>query len=147
MNTRCSSHFQFQAYIESPSTTKKTHTLVMELMASLINILALISEACRSAEKLPAALISGGVVEAAAAIFVAFFKPPGGVFQHHGKAPFYLYYGIIGGVAIFGFAEAWAGFWVSGDLSGRRAVGKTILWVSILPLVLVAALGGFVFMR
>ncbi|KAF0892530.1 hypothetical protein E2562_016830 [Oryza meyeriana var. granulata] len=119
----------------------------MEFMAVLVNILALISEACRNAEKLPAALISCGVVEAAVAISLAAFKAPGGVFEHHGKAPFYLYYGILVGVAVFGFAEAWAGFWVTGDLTGRRAVGKTILWVSILPLVLVAALGGFVFMR
>jgi hypothetical protein len=50
-------------------------------------------------------------------------------------------------VAVFGFAEATAGFWVSGDQVERRAVGKTFLWVSILPLVLVAALGGFVFMK
>uniref|UniRef100_A0A0E0KVF2 BED-type domain-containing protein n=1 Tax=Oryza punctata TaxID=4537 RepID=A0A0E0KVF2_ORYPU len=111
-------------------------TLEMELMAVIIKILALISDACRNAEKLPAAMISCGVVEAAAAIFLAAFKAPGGIFLHHGKAPFYLYYGIIGGVAIFGFAEAWAGFWVSGDLNGRRIVGKTILWVGMLPLVL-----------
>ncbi|XP_006652845.1 uncharacterized protein LOC102709457 [Oryza brachyantha] len=119
----------------------------MELMAAIIKILALVSEACCNAEKLPAALVSCGVVEAAAAIFLAFFKPPGGLFEHHGKALFCLYYGILGGVAVFGFAEAWAGLWVSGDLVQRRAVGKTILWVSILPLVLVAALGGFVFMK
>uniref|UniRef100_A0A0D3G0I1 Uncharacterized protein n=1 Tax=Oryza barthii TaxID=65489 RepID=A0A0D3G0I1_9ORYZ len=123
-----------------------TATLEMELMAVIIKILALISDAYRNAEKLPAAMISCGVVEAAAAIFLGAFKAPGGIFQHHSKAPFYLYYGIIGGVAIFGFAEAWTGFWVSGDLNGRRAVGRTILWVSILPLV-VAALGVFVFMR
>jgi hypothetical protein len=119
----------------------------MELMAVIVRILALISDACRNAEKLPAAMISCGVVEAAAAIFLAAFKAPGGIFLHHGKAPFYLYYGIIGGVAIFGFSEAWAGFWVSGDLNGRRVIGKTILWVGILPLVLVIALGGFVFLR
>ncbi|XP_052151274.1 uncharacterized protein LOC127769697 [Oryza glaberrima] len=119
----------------------------MELMAVIIRILALIPDAYRNAEKLPVALITGGAVEAVAAIFLAFFKAPGGLFEHHGKAPFYLYYGILGFVAVFGFAEATAGFCVSGDLAERRAVGKTFLWVSILPLVLVAAFGGFVFMR
>uniref|UniRef100_A0A0D9W9P9 Uncharacterized protein n=1 Tax=Leersia perrieri TaxID=77586 RepID=A0A0D9W9P9_9ORYZ len=119
----------------------------MEFMAAIINILALISEACRNAEKLPAALVTGGAVEAAAAIFLAFFKPPGGLFEHHGKAAVYIYYSILGGVVVFGLAEAWTGLWISGKLEERRAVGKTILWVSILPLVFVAALGGFVFMR
>uniref|UniRef100_A0A0D9W9N7 Uncharacterized protein n=1 Tax=Leersia perrieri TaxID=77586 RepID=A0A0D9W9N7_9ORYZ len=77
----------------------------MELIAAIIKILSLISEACRNAEKLPAALITGGVVEAVAAIFLAFFKPPGGLFEHHGKAAFYLYYAILVGVAVFGFVQ------------------------------------------
>jgi hypothetical protein len=83
-------------------------TLEMELMVVIIRILALIPDAYRNAERLPVALISGGVVETVAAIFLAFFKPPGGLFEHHGKAPFYLYYGILGFVAVFGFAEATA---------------------------------------
>jgi hypothetical protein len=36
---------------------------------------------------------------------------------------------------------------VSGDPNNRRIIGKTIMWVSILPLVLVAGLGGFVIVK
>uniref|UniRef100_M8BZB3 Uncharacterized protein n=1 Tax=Aegilops tauschii TaxID=37682 RepID=M8BZB3_AEGTA len=116
----------------------------MDSLATVINLLALISAACRSADKLPGALISGGVVEAAAALCLIISKAPGGIFLHHGKAPFYLYYGILIAVFAFGLVKASAGFWVSGDMAGRRAAGKMILWVSILPLVVVVALGGFV---
>lgn len=37
-------------------TAQHTHTLEMELMAILLRTASLISEACRNAEKLPAAL-------------------------------------------------------------------------------------------
>jgi hypothetical protein len=43
--------------------------------------------------------------------------------------------------------EVYTGFWVSGDLIGRGAgepSAKTIMWISIFPIVLVAGLGGFV---
>ncbi|XP_062224932.1 uncharacterized protein LOC133923660 [Phragmites australis] len=115
----------------------------MDLLAALMKIVDLISQALRNVEKLPAALITSGIVQAVAALALSIFKAPGGIFLHHGKAPFYLYYSILIAVVIFGFAEASAGFWVSGDLVGRRAVGKTIMWISILPIVLVAGLGGF----
>jgi hypothetical protein len=129
-------------------TAQHTHTLEMELMAILVRTASLISEACRNAEKLPAALIiTGGAVEAVAAIFLCLFVPPGGLFENHGKGPFFLYYGILIAVGVFGLGEASAGFWVSGNLTGRRSVGMTILWVSILPLVMVAALGGFIIFR
>ncbi|TVU14842.1 hypothetical protein EJB05_38338, partial [Eragrostis curvula] len=49
----------------------------MEVMAFLSNLVTLISEACVNAEKLPAALISCGVVQAAAALALAIFKAPG----------------------------------------------------------------------
>ncbi|KAL6843807.1 hypothetical protein ACP4OV_026378 [Aristida adscensionis] len=116
-------------------------------MAVLLDMVSLISDACRNAEKLPAALITCGVVQAAAALALAVFKAPGGIFLHHGKAPLYLYYGILIAVVVFGLAEAYAGFCVSGDLANRRAVGKTILWTSILPIVLVTGLGGFVILK
>lgn len=133
-------------------TAQHTHTLEMELMAILLRTASLISEACRNAEKLPAALITGGAVEAVAAIFLCLFVPPGGLFENHGKGPFFLYYGILIAVAVFGLGEASAGFWVGGfwvggNLTGRRSVGMTILWVSILPLVMVAAIGGFIIFR
>ncbi|KQJ84669.1 uncharacterized protein LOC104581427 [Brachypodium distachyon] len=119
----------------------------MELPTILLQMLALISGACRDPEKLPGALISCGVVEAAMALCLILSKAPGGLFLHHGKALYYLYYGILIAILIFGLLEASAGFWVSGDVVGRRAAGKTILWVSILPLVIVVALGGFVILK
>ncbi|SPT20026.1 unnamed protein product [Triticum aestivum] len=115
----------------------------MEFLAAFLKLLALISAACSNAEKLPAALISCGVVDAAAALCLVISKAPGGIFLHHGKAPFFLYYGILVAVFVFGLLEASAGFWVSGDVVGRRAAGKTMLWLGLLPVVFVAALGGF----
>ncbi|KQJ84677.1 uncharacterized protein LOC112269514 [Brachypodium distachyon] len=115
----------------------------MSSVAADLNLAALISGACRNAENLPGALIACGVVEAAAALCLIIFKEPGGMFLHHGKAPFFLYYGILAAVVVFGLFEASAGFWVSGNVTGRLALGRTVLWVSILPLVMVSALGGF----
>ncbi|CAL5025377.1 unnamed protein product [Urochloa decumbens] len=102
-----------------------------------------ISDALRDPEKLPAALILCGVLEAAAALSLVFFRVPGGLFLHHGdKALIFVYYGVLIAVVVFGLAEATTGFWVSGDPVGRRAVGMTLLWLSILPLILVAGFAG-----
>ena len=70
--------------------------------------------------------------------------PGGGLFlRHHGeKALVYVYYGVLGAVVAFGLGEASTEFWVSGDPVGRCAVGMTVLWVSNLPPVIVAGLGG-----
>ncbi|RCV35484.1 hypothetical protein SETIT_7G243100v2 [Setaria italica] len=119
----------------------------MDFTAVMIKIVCLISEARRNVDKLPAALITSGIVQAAAALALAIFKSPAGIFVGHGKAPFYLYYGILITVIIFGLVEASAGFYVSGDVTRRRAIGMTILWISILPIVLVAGLGGFVILK
>lgn len=116
----------------------------MEILTFLFRMVAPIPDALRNAEKLPGALISCGVVQAAVALFLIISGTPRGLFLHHGRAPLYLYYGILIAIVIFGLVAASAGFWVSGDVAGRRAAGKTILWVSILPIVVVAALTGFV---
>uniref|UniRef100_K4AIC6 Uncharacterized protein n=1 Tax=Setaria italica TaxID=4555 RepID=K4AIC6_SETIT len=108
----------------------------MEFTTLMIKIACLIPEACRNAGKLPAALITSGIVQAAAALALVVFRSPAGIFSH-GKAPFYLYYGILASV----------GFYVSSDLTRRGAIGMTILWISILPIVLVAGLGGFVILK
>nr|CAB3485792.1 unnamed protein product [Digitaria exilis] len=108
----------------------------MDFTAVLLKIVAMISEACRKVDKLPAALITGGIVQAAVALALAIFRPPA-------EVPLYLYYGILVVVIIFGLVEASAGFYVSGDLHRRRTIGMTILWISVLPIVLVAGLGGF----
>ncbi|KAF8649665.1 hypothetical protein HU200_064205 [Digitaria exilis] len=115
----------------------------MDFTAVLLKIVAMISEACRKVDKLPAALITGGIVQAAVALALAIFRPPAGIFVGHGEVPLYLYYGILVVVIIFGLVEASAGFYVSGDLHRRRTIGMTILWISVLPIVLVAGLGGF----
>ena len=49
---------------------------------------------------------------------------------------------------VFGLAVASFGYWVvPRDVHGWHAAGKTVLWVSILPLVLVLALGGLAFLK
>ncbi|TVU14795.1 hypothetical protein EJB05_38288, partial [Eragrostis curvula] len=82
----------------------------MEFVALLLKLLTLISEACSNVEKLPVALISCGVVQAAVALSLAIFKAPGGIFLRHGKVPVYLYYGIDISVVIFGLFDASIGF-------------------------------------
>ncbi|KAL6843816.1 hypothetical protein ACP4OV_026387 [Aristida adscensionis] len=109
--------------------------------------LSSISEARRNADRLPAALISSGVGQAAAAFGLCVFKAPGGIFLRNGEAAVYLYYGILIAILIFGLFEAFAGLWVSGDLINRRAVGKTIMWISVLPWVVVGGLGGFAILK
>jgi hypothetical protein len=109
------------------STNSQRHEArKMNPQLTYINLPALISAACLNAEKLPVALISSGIVEAAAALCLIISKAPGGIFLHHGKAPFYLYYGILIVVFIFGLIEASAGFWVSGDVIRRRAAGGNL---------------------
>nr|TKW06675.1 hypothetical protein SEVIR_7G254800v2 [Setaria viridis] len=119
----------------------------MDFTAVLIKIVCFISEARRNVDKLPAALITSGIVQAAAALALAIFKSPAGIFVGHGKVPFYLYYGILIAVIIFGIVEAYVGFHVSGNLTRRRAIGMTILWISILPIILVVGFGGFVIFK
>ena len=85
-----------------------------------------ISDALRDPKKLPRALILCGIVEAAAALSLVFFRVPGGglFLRHHGeKALVYVYYGVLGAVVAFGLGEASTGFWVSGDPSGGAPSG------------------------
>lgn len=98
-------------------------------------------------KNLPTALISAGIFKATAALCLLFFQGPEGVFLHHGKGAYYLYYGILVAIAVFGLMEASVEGWVSRRLDDRNAVGKTVLCVSILPLVCVAAFRGFVVLR
>ena len=116
-------------------------------------LLELVAEARLNPARLPVALISFGVVLSAAALALIIFKAPAGIFLRlHGSAPGCLYYGILSAVVIFGLAEASLGFWVvprddvDGD-GGWHTAGKTVLWVSLLPLVLVFALGGLAFLK
>ena len=119
-------------------------------MASQLGIpMELIVEARRNPARLPVVLISLGVVLSVAALGLIIFKSPAGIFLHlHGSTPAYLYYSVLGAVVVFGLAVASFGYWVVPcDVDGWHAAGKTVLWVSILPLVLVLALGGRAFLK
>ncbi|OEL38715.1 hypothetical protein BAE44_0000266, partial [Dichanthelium oligosanthes] len=98
----------------------------------------LMSEASHNVKKLPVALISCGVSLSAAALSLI-FKALGGTFDLHGGSTVHH--------LVYGFLASF-GYWVvPRDLDGWRATAKTMLWFSIFPLVVVAALGGFVFLK
>ncbi|OQU79409.1 hypothetical protein SORBI_3008G141000 [Sorghum bicolor] len=84
------------------------------------------------------ALISSAVVLSAAALGLIVFKAPGGIFLRlHGSTP----------------ADLWpwrlsaAGWCRACDVDGWHAAGKTVLWVSLMTLVLVLALGGLALLK
>jgi hypothetical protein len=86
-------------------------------------------------------MVTGGIAEATAALYLALFRSPAGLFLLT-KFLFFSYYGILAAVFLFGVAEAWTGLWVSHDPLSRRAVGMTVLWVSVLPMLFLAGIGG-----
>ncbi|CAM0903085.1 unnamed protein product [Alopecurus aequalis] len=96
--------------------------------------------------KLQRALVGGGVAKSSAALFIAFFRAPGGVFLRD-KLLVDAYYVILAAVAFFGAMEVAAGFWVAGDPRRRHCKGKMVMWASVVPLVLVTALGGFAVLK
>ncbi|KAM0877862.1 hypothetical protein ACQ4PT_035243 [Festuca glaucescens] len=98
-------------------------------------------DASQDSTKLPRVMVSGGVGEAAAALYLALFRTPAGLFVRTNSL-FYAYYGVLVAVLLFGLVEAWAGLWVSHDPLRRRAVGMTVLCVSVLPLLFLAGVGG-----
>ena len=68
-----------------------------------------ITEASLDREKLLAALLLCGVLEAAGALWLLVYQGPGGVFLHGGKVVFYSYYTMVVVLVLFGCAEAWTG--------------------------------------
>ncbi|KAM0855876.1 hypothetical protein ACQ4PT_049495 [Festuca glaucescens] len=113
-------------------------------MESAISIGRLISEACLNPEKLPEALICGGLLEAMVASELLISKAPEGILIYNGMVLFFLYYIFLIASVILGFFKIFAGFWVLDDLGGRRAAGMKLLQYSIVPLVfLMAAYGAF----
>ena len=110
------------------------------------NAVADMVDVSRDATKLRRVLVAGGVGEAAAALYLALFKSPAGLFLRT-KLLFYSYYGVLIAILLFGVAEAWTGLWVSHDLHRRRAVGMTVLWVSVLPLLFIFGVGGFAILK
>uniref|UniRef100_A0A0D9W9P4 Uncharacterized protein n=1 Tax=Leersia perrieri TaxID=77586 RepID=A0A0D9W9P4_9ORYZ len=115
----------------------------MDLPEFVIKIMRAIADACLDDNKLPGALISCGVLQAAAALSLIFFIAPGGIFGHHGKGLHWLYYGSLVTVVVVGFVEASLGFWVAGDVVNRRALGRTVLLVCLFSLIFVIALWGY----
>ena len=73
------------------------------------------------------------------------FRAPAGLFLLSGSLV-RAYYCVLAAIVLFGVAEAWTGLWLShGDPAPprRRAVGVAVLWASLLPLLLLAGVGGF----
>ncbi|KAL6838868.1 hypothetical protein ACP4OV_031304 [Aristida adscensionis] len=104
------------------------------------------AEATRDAAKLQRALVAGGVGQAAAALYMALFRPPAGLLLRV-ELLRRCYYGVLVAVVVSGVAEAWAGLWVSQEPRRRRAFGVAVLWASVLPLLLLAVVGGFAILK
>ncbi|KAG8066037.1 hypothetical protein GUJ93_ZPchr0004g40485 [Zizania palustris] len=97
-------------------------------------------EASHDTSKLQRLLVAGGIVKAAVALYLVLYKSPAGLFLRS-KGLFYSYYGGLSAVIVFGVVEAWIGLWVSHNCR-RRAVGMTVLWLSILPQFFLAGVAG-----
>ncbi|KAM0919445.1 hypothetical protein ACQ4PT_008167 [Festuca glaucescens] len=104
------------------------------------------ADAARDETKLQRALVGGGAAMSSAALFIALFRAPGGVFLRD-KLLVDAYYAILAVVFVFGAVEVAAGYWVAGDPRRRHGKGKVVMWASVVPLVLVTALGGFAVLR
>ncbi|TKW06252.1 hypothetical protein SEVIR_7G230800v4 [Setaria viridis] len=108
------------------------------------------AEAILDVAKLRRVLVGGGVGQAAAALYMILFRPPAGLFLLSGSL-LRAYYGVLAATVLFGVAEAWTGLWLSHDDPAapprRRAVGVAVLWASVLPLLLLAGVGGFAVLK
>jgi len=111
-------------------------------------------EATHDVAKLRRVLVGGGVGKAAAALYLMLFRVPEGLFLLSG-ALFRAYYCVLAAIILLGVAEAWTGLWLSHEDDDddpappprRRAVGVAVLWASLLPLLLLAAVGGFAVLK
>ncbi|CAN6240699.1 unnamed protein product [Urochloa humidicola] len=109
------------------------------------------AEATLDVAKLRRVLVAGGVGQAAAAVYMMLFRPPAGLFLLS-RSLFRAYYCVLAAIALFGVAEAWTGLWLSHDDDPAgpprwRAIGVAVLWTSVLPLLLLAAVGGFTVLK
>lgn len=113
-------------------------------------------EATQDVAKLRRVLVGGGVGKAAAALYMMLSRAPAGLFLLSGQF-FRAYYCVLAAIVVLGVAEAWTGLWLSHDDDDddptaappprRRAVGVAVLWASLLPLLLLAAVGGFAVLK
>ncbi|KAF8702267.1 hypothetical protein HU200_033035 [Digitaria exilis] len=103
------------------------------------------AEATLDVAKLRRVLVTGGVGQAAAALYMVLFRTPAGVFLLSGPL-LRAYYCVLAAIVLFGVAEAWTGLWLAhgGDSAPprRRAVGVAVLWASVLPMLVLAGVGG-----
>ena len=91
-------------------------------------------------------LLGVGSLTLAMAAGTLVYKPPHGLlFQRHVVA----YYLTLVVIFLAGVAEVWPAFWLSeaaGDGRRRRrrgALGRAVLWASVLPLAAIAGIGGY----
>uniref|UniRef100_A0A0D9W8T8 Uncharacterized protein n=1 Tax=Leersia perrieri TaxID=77586 RepID=A0A0D9W8T8_9ORYZ len=105
------------------------------------NAAAEMVEASHDVTKLRRALFAGGVGQAAAALYLALFRPPAGLFLRNNLL-FYSYYVVLVVIVLFGVAEAWVGIWVSHQPRCRQAAGMTVLCLSVLPMLFLVGIGG-----
>ncbi|CAO2193627.1 unnamed protein product [Urochloa humidicola] len=99
-----------------------------------------------SSRKLARALFAVGFLTLVMDLATSFYRPPGGVvFGRHRLA----YYLTLAGIFVAGATEVSAACWLSqssGEAQDRRrraTLARTALCCSLLPLVVVVALGGF----
>uniref|UniRef100_A0A0E0MRA0 Uncharacterized protein n=1 Tax=Oryza rufipogon TaxID=4529 RepID=A0A0E0MRA0_ORYRU len=90
-------------------------------------------------------LLGVGSLTLAMAAGTLVYKPPHGLlFQRHVLA----YYLTLVGIFLAGVAEVWTAFWLSeaagdGRRRRRRALGRAVLWASVVPLAAIAGIGGY----
>ena len=112
-------------------------------MAFPAHLVAIIAGAGHDVTTAAAALMIGGAFLGSSGLALAIFKaPPSAASGSPFQVPGYAYYGFLAGTALFGLAEASSGFWaVARDPESWAGIAKFLLWVSILPLCVVVALG------
>uniref|UniRef100_A0A0E0JE00 Uncharacterized protein n=1 Tax=Oryza punctata TaxID=4537 RepID=A0A0E0JE00_ORYPU len=91
-------------------------------------------------------LLGMGSLTLAMAAGTLVYKPPHGLlFQRHVLA----YYLTLVVIFFAGVAEVWTSFWLSEALDNRRqrpcrhALGRAMLWASVVPLAAIAGIGGY----
>ncbi|KAL6847895.1 hypothetical protein ACP4OV_022023 [Aristida adscensionis] len=97
-----------------------------------------------SPRKLAFALSAVGFLTLVMAMATALYKPPQGVVFQRRRLAYYL---TLAGILAAGIAEVATAFWLTrraaGGGQGRRGLARAVLCCSLLPLVVVVALGGF----
>ncbi|TVU15957.1 hypothetical protein EJB05_39502, partial [Eragrostis curvula] len=103
-------------------------SVCIQMPATAPEVAGQMADAAQDERRLRRALVGGGAAKAVAALLLALSRAPVGV-------------------TLFGALEVAVGFWVAGDPERRRGWGRVVLWVSVVPLVVVAGLGGFAVLK